>query len=144
MHLPMLERHLHHLFGRLIQVSIYAIATAAYIFANLRAGGPIRWRIGRQVRRIRIDARLKQRIKLRIGALQTQAFAANLNGIETVQVSNVKDYSMPFRNRAVIDGLGRKNFEQFITCDSRLSNFFQQICFSRLQYFHPARFSFSF
>src|SRR5436305_1755894 len=58
-HLPMLERHLHHLFGHLIEVSVDAFATALYIFADLRIGGPIRWRIAGQVRGIRINARLK-------------------------------------------------------------------------------------
>jgi hypothetical protein len=42
-------------------------------------------------------------------------------------MSNVEDYAMPLRDRAVVKNFGLKNLKQLVACNSGLLNLLQQL-----------------
>ena len=122
----MLERHLHRFFWYSLQIIIHSPAAALHVRLHLFNGRPVAGRVLWKLPCIRIYSRLKKIVQARIGRFLPQTLATNLNGIEAVQMSEIKDDAMPLSDGPQIHRLRPKCAKKLVALASGAAEFGEQ------------------
>ena len=127
MHPAMLQSDVYKIFGRAIQMLIHALPTARGISLDLIERRPIGNRIAGKTVAIWINASLKKCIELSISRRHPQTLAADLNGIETLEMPQIKNDPVPLRNGPMKQELGFKDSEEAVAFRSCQLELFQKL-----------------
>src|SRR5712672_2272490 len=115
----MLDSNVNELFRCLTEAVVDVAPDPPVVRDNLFDGGPIGWLILGGLANRRIDTELEQFVELRIKRRNVQGFAADQVPVECLEMPQVKDEPMAFRDGPGIDGLRAQQREQLIRAGSR-------------------------
>ena len=119
-HLAVLDYHLSPVSGSFFPQYVNFLPAPQIVSPGpLRSRRPVAGRVGRQLAGVRIDAALKQVVERGMKRRRIQAPACQVVPVESFEVTEIKDNTMPFRNRTVVECLRIQKMKELIGLATR-------------------------
>ena len=127
MHESVLESHVDQLRGGLRNQAVQGLAHADLITIHLLPRRPVGGNILGQTAFIGIDSEREEAVEFGVETRRRERPLPDQIPVESLQVAEVKNQAMAFRNRPFVEGIGTDQIEQFVGALSRALQFNHKI-----------------